>query len=614
MEENFQFKQTNTQINPAFQPEMKPEDKWFKKIFSRKNLPKTSAILIGVGILIIAGAILWGRSSFLSSKVGVSIEFPNDIASGEEIELVIKYYNNNRVDLNDANLIITYSEGTFSANGEEIYQDSKTIGIIGSKKQGETTFKVRLLGEKGSVKNITAKLAYKPQNTNSKFESSTSAKIEINMISIGIHIEGSEKAVAGQEVNYAIEYENKTDEAINNLRIKLEYPDNLIFKSSEPAPISKDETSIWEIDVLKANEKKTINLVGVLNGQEMENKVLRGTIGKVEDGKFLQYGQSEFVTQISPAPIVLTIGIDNILTENCKIDVGQNLKYKISFKNNTDIALRELILKVYIKDSGIFDINDIELNGQGFFDSRNNVITWSGAGISALGLLETNQSGEVNFSIKIKNNMPIYGFNDKNFKASIVAEIQTLTVPANFAGTELKFEKELSCKINTQANLTTKAYYYEPYQGIYNSGPIPPKVDNTTQYTIHWQITNTSNDLDNVVIKSILPQGIEWTGNKVNKSNRGEILYNERTKEIVWNVGKVSAGAGVTMSVYEMIFQVALTPSINQVGATPKLINESQIEGKDLFTGTSLTKTSSDVDISVPDDSKVTNSGKRVIQ
>ena len=273
MEDNFQFKQINTQINPAFQPETKPKNKGLNKFFNKRNLPKTSAILIAVGTLIIIGAIFLGRSSFSPSKVNLNIKIPDNVASGEEIDLVIKYSNNNRVDLNDTRLIINYPQGSFSLDGEEIYQDSKTIGTIGKKTQGEETFKVRLLGEKGSAKNITVKLDYKPQNINSRFESNTSSKIEINSILIGIHVEGSEKAVAGQEISYAIEYENKTDEAVNNLRIKLEYPDDFSFKNSEPSPISKDETNIWDLGSLKANERKTINLNGVLNGQEMENKV-----------------------------------------------------------------------------------------------------------------------------------------------------------------------------------------------------------------------------------------------------------------------------------------------------------------------------------------------------
>ena len=46
MDNNFQFKPINTQINSTSQPEIGPKGEGFKKFFSRKNLPKTSAILI----------------------------------------------------------------------------------------------------------------------------------------------------------------------------------------------------------------------------------------------------------------------------------------------------------------------------------------------------------------------------------------------------------------------------------------------------------------------------------------------------------------------------------------------------------------------------------------
>jgi hypothetical protein len=610
---DFQYKPINTQYQPV-QSEQQSAKKGdgLMNLFNKRNLPKTSAILIVVGILIIIAAIIWGRSSFSKSRVDLSITAPDNISSGEETILTVKYKNNNRVSLNDVHIIINYPQGSFSSEGKEAFQDDRNLGTIGKKAEGEENFKIRLLGEKGNIKNITVKLNYKPQNINSRFENVVSLKAEINTILIGIHIEGSEKAVAGQQANYAIEYENKTEEIIDNLRIKLEYPDDFQFKNSEPAPKSKDENDIWEVGSLRSGGKKTINLVGILSGQEMENKVMKGFIGRIEDDNFIQYSQSEFITQISPAPIVLVSSIDGIEDE-CKVDAGQQLRYRIKFKNNTDVALRELILKAYLKDS-IFDVKEIKLDDKGFFDSRNNMITWSGADIPQLNLLEPSQSGEVSFSIKIKESMPILSFNDKNFKADIIAEIQTLTVPAKFAGTELKFENELSCKINSQLNLQTKVYYYEPSQGIYNNGPIPPKVNALTTYTIHWQITNTSNDLDNIRVKTTLPQGISWTNYQINKLNKGQVSYNERTKEVIWDIGRISAGAGITMPMYELIFQIGLTPSINQVGQTPVLINESSIEGKDLFTGLILTKSTSSINTALPDDSKVGYNNGKVVE
>ena len=610
--DNFQFQQTNSQIGSQIQPGINPKGSGFKKFFNKRNLPKTSAIIIVVGLLIITGAMLWGKSSFNRAQIDLSIKVPDNIASGEEVTITVNYTNNNRVALNDTHLRMNYPEGTFSSDGKELFQEDRNLGTIGKKSQGEESFKVRFLGDKGNTKDITAQLEYAPENISSKFENSISIKAEINTVLIGIHIDGSEKAVAGKDVSYAVEYENETEETIDNLRIKLEYPSDFNFKNADPSPKSQDENDVWEVGSLQPGEKKTINVNGTLNGQEMENKTIRGYIGMVDGDNFLEYSQSEFVTQISPAPIFLALSANGIGSD-CKIDSGQELSYKISFKNNTDVALSELILKAQLNDN-VFDVKSINLDGKGFFDSRTNTITWSGADVSALTLLEPSQSDEINFSIKTKKDLPIFNFNDKNFTASIIAEIQTLTVPAKFANTELDFTNELDCKINSKLGLNTKVYYNEPAQGIYNTGPIPPRVDNATTYTVHWQITNTSNDLDGVLVKAVLPQGINWTNYQINKLNKGLVSYDDRTKEVTWEIGRIPAGAGVIMSAYELIFQIGLTPSINQVGQLPVLINESTVEGRDTFTNNNLTVTSPAVNTSVPDDSRVGYGGGVVAQ
>ena len=139
-------------------------------------------------------------------------------------------------------------------------------------------------------------------------------------------------------------------------------------------------------------------------------------------------------------------------------------------------------------------------------------------------------------------------------------------------------------------------------------------MDNLTTYTVHWQISNVSNDLDGVRVKTVLPQGINWTNYQINRSNKGLVSYNERTQEVVWDVGKVPACVGTTMSTYELIFQIGLTPSINQVGQTPILINASTIEGRDTFTNNNLTATTSSINTGVPDDPRVGYNGGIVIQ
>jgi hypothetical protein len=187
-------------------------------------------------------------------------------------------------------------------------------------------------------------------------------------------------------------------------------------------------------------------------------------------------------------------------------------------------------------------------------------------------------------------------------------------VPAKFALKELKIEDKLICKINSQLDLETKAYYYEPQSGIENSGPIPPRVDRLTTYTVHWQITNSSNDLEDVRVWATLPQGISWSDRYINEVPDSELYYNERTKQVSWEIDKVPAGTGVIFSTYELIFQIGLTPSITQLGRRPVLINDSWIEAKDTFTEIVLEDTDREVNTSLPDDPKIGSYGGKVVE
>ncbi len=614
MKDNYDFKikEIGSQQAPIQHFEPPKKIGGLASLFSRKNLPRTVFFTIVIFLLIAIVAIIWGQIKFSKNNVVIDVKTPQDIASGKEFTLVIEYKNNNRVDLNEAYLIVDFPSGVFSPEGEELSREQRGLKTIRKKSDGREEFKVRFIGDKGEFKTVNARLEYRPQNISSRFENYATARIEINSVLIGIKIDGPDNVMAGQETGYLIEYENKTNKEISDLRIDVEYSEDFKIKNTEPKPMAGSKNT-WQLDKLKAGEKRAISLVGVLEGEEGEDKILKVTIGTVENEQPLKYSRSEYSTKIAPSPLLLSIDIEDVSKEGCNINSGRRLNYRIGFKNNTDVAFEELILKTYLEDS-VFDFKTVNLYGVGFFDSRQNFITWAGGEIQKLDILEPGDSGEVKFSVSLEKPIPMASYNSKNFQVKIVSEIGTLTVPAKFAISELKITKELSCKINTDLVIESKGFYYEPSSGIVNTGPLPPKVDGITTYTIHWEITNSTNDAENVRVSSVLPQGITWSNYYINRISNSQIYYNERTKEVVLEVSKIPAGIGYVLPVYELIFQISLRPSINQVGQTPFLINETILEGKDTFTGKTLSGWSSPVNTLIPDDPKASYTKGRVVE
>ena len=579
----------------------------------RSKLSKKNIFLIAGGVafiilLIFAFTLVRGWFSFSKENVKLEIVIPESVVSGEETEIVVKFQNNNRVSLKNVKLILNYPENTYTSEGEKKNRETKNIGEIKAKEQGEKRFKVRLTGEIGSIKTLTARLEYQPENINSSFENIASAKTNIGSVLVGLYLTAPQKAISGEEITYQCDILNNSDKDFSNLLVEVEYPSGFSYKTAEPLP--SEEENIWLIEELKQKERTSLSISGSLEGIEEENKIVRVTIYEVKNGKKLGIGNASAITQISSPPISISLFLNEEKQE--VVNPGDFLSYTIKFKNNTDVAFSQLVLRAYLEGE-MFDYKNLKLRQKGFFDSLNDVIIWSAAGVSSLALLPPSEEGQVNFSVPVKKSAPVFSPEDRNFTLKVRAEIETVNVPPQFNLEKLKIETSLTSKVNSKINLLTKAFYKETSVDISNYGPIPPRVNQLTTYTIHWQITNSTNDLEEARVSSVLPQGVEWKNNYKVFCDYKEVYFNERTNQVVWSIGTLPAGTGFIRPVCEMVFQIGLRPSINQVGTSPFIINESKFEAKDSFTGQFLEVVSPAKSTDLPDDPSVSyNEGKVV--
>jgi hypothetical protein len=69
-----------------------------------------------------------------------------------------------------------------------------------------------------------------------------------------------------------------------------------------------------------------------------------------------------------------------------------------------------------------------------------------------------------------------------------------------------------------------------------------------------------------------------------------DVRYDDVRGIVTWNVGEVAAGAGVVGPAKQVAFQVALVPSLGQVGIVPDLLLESTLSGIDNYTETKIEK------------------------
>ncbi len=143
---------------------------------------------------------------------------------------------------------------------------------------------------------------------------------------------------------------------------------------------------------------------------------------------------------------------------------------------------------------------------------------------------------------------------------------------------------EQKIKINSEVVFTPAAVHFiGPFQ---NTGPMPPQVGKETTYTIVWTAVNSSNHISRATVKAVLPLYVTWKGAHAPAGER--ITFNELSREVVWDMGRLEAGSGITLPPREVSFQVGFIPSVSQRDQSPTIAGESTFAGVDEFTGTAI--------------------------
>lgn len=564
---------------------------------------------LGVAVLAVVGWFAW-RLFFSFDKDQITFElFGQDrIVSGEEVTYVVKYKNNTNTVLNNASVSLVFSAGSIPEDSEVSSQGGfpmvkKTIGTIQGNASGQVEFKARILGDKDSEQKFVAKMEYQPSNVNSSYANEAEFTSTIISVPLVLNFEIPDKIVSGQTLNFSLKYLNTSEAVFGNSVIKIEFPDGFTFDSALPSP--GDEKDTWSMSEIGSHEEGKILLKGNISGNDGDSKVFKAQIGAKQGDEFIPYAQ----TMSSPVISVSPLYVEQTITNPEKANPGEQLKYKLKYKNTTDVTIGPVFITLKI-DSKVVDPLTVAAGKGGFFSSADNTITWNTAGLSDLESLAPGAEGELDFSFRLKDKYPVSSYADKNFTVITTANIDSQNVPLALTGTQISGRNQLTVNVNSKLSLKTKGYAVDSI--LPNSGPIPPKVGQKTTYTIYWQVLNVSNELSDVVVESYLPSYVQWLGNIYPKNE--DISYDSGSGKVSWKIGKLAAATGILSPVKQVVFQVGVIPSINQVGDAVVVLKSSKATGKDTFTNIDLTSTTIELKTDMPDDPTMNFDKGRVSQ
>ncbi len=532
---------------------------------------------------------LWYYQNNTYSKEVLKLEIlgPTEASLGEEVEYIVKYKNNGDVRLENPKLIFEYPDYSILESGESIRQE------IGKEELGEAiypgeektiSFKCRLLGKEEEPRIAKATMNYQPKNLNAWYDSKTTFTTIIKKVPISFQFDLPSKVEPGENLKVRLNYFSNVDFPLSSLRVKMDYPSGFDFEKSDPNPLGEKE---WEIGLLNRAEGGRIEVTGSLQGSLGEEKIFKAELGSWKDGEFVSLKEINKGIEIVKPDIYITQQING--SPEYTADPGDLLHYDVIFKNLGEEPLSNLFMVVQLEGS-IIDLESIKAPG-GDFKLGDNSIIFDWRDNPQLAFLDSQEEGEIDFWIELKDDWEISNVDrDKN---PLVKDKIILS----------EAREEFETKVNSRLELIQKAYYEDEVFG--NSGPIPPEVGRRTTYTVTWQVNNHYNKVEDVKVRTILPDEVELTGKIYPEEEEEDFVFDTDSREIIWDVGDLDPGEGVINSAPTISFQIRLLPTSSQRGEPAVLINESEVSGEDQWTEQILSDTASSTDTTLPDDDTI---------
>jgi uncharacterized repeat protein (TIGR01451 family) len=535
-------------------------------------------------------------------NVSISFVKPDQVFIGDPFELSVSISNNSEAVLKNATLELMLPDG-FSFVGQSLDQRMMPQGN-GDLSSGSVTnydFHLIATGNQNSVGHITAKLVYGTDTTNTQFENDSAADVVTGAPAIGLHFTIPQNVFTGQSFGVAVNYHNNTSDGIKNVVLHVQYPPAFVFSTSSVAPVPANG-GLWNLGTIAANADGSITITGTVSGSANVAYPFTGNVTSTVSGTDYSLDTQTVNTVIAASPLTLSIALNNTgNTSTSIVNTGNPLDYVLSYANDSSMALQNIVIQATIT-GGMYDFP--LLRSDGAFNSVLNTVTWSTATNPELASLAPGQSGSVEITLGVKKSFPAKG---KNYVLKVQAQIQSPTIPPNTSASSTIASSLLASDVSGEIAVAATGYRRDT-SGITNAGPYPPAVNQPSQYTIHWDVTNYSTEVRNVAVSAYLQSGSVFTG-QVKSNTSTQPTYDAATGLVTWNIPSLPAGTST-----EAIFQVTNTPAVNQKGQVVTLMNQTNISADDTFTNSTLRASADPVTTYLPKDPTITNQSGQVAQ
>ncbi len=532
------------------------------------------------------GAFLFFRGANLISadNIDIVINGPVSVSGGEPINFDVRVSNKNNIDLEAVDLSLEFPDGTVdpSDQNKEMRSYRELVGDIPAGKSADKKVSAIIFGEENIQKQIEVTVTYSVKGSSSVFTKTRSYDVLISSSPISMEVSSFTEVTSGQDFEFKIELKSNSSETLKNVLLRSEYPFGFTFRSSDPKPLS--DNAVWKIGDIPPGGTRKVTIKGVVEGENTDIRVFHFKVGaqssKSNDEIGTEYASIDRELAIEKPFVSVQISANNDEPEKeYAARFGESVRINVEWFNNLSVPISNMQITAKLSGTA-YDRETIQPD-LGTYRSSNDEIVWNQITIPELASVGAGKSGRVSFTVVPTNKNPNSNTNPFiNLKVGISGNrTQESNVPETLASAAVK-------NIKVASAISLSGRLVRTVGPFANTGPIPPKVDQKTTYTVIWTVDNAYNAINNAQVTASLPDNVDWLG-KVSPSTEN-VTYDNNTGVVTWDIGSVGANTAGSNRRKEVAFQVSFEPGANLVDQAPNIVEEAHLVATDEFTGVTL--------------------------
>lgn len=568
---------------PAVQPAWQPPPTPPAPPPAKPGMPWASKFLLGAILFFVlagvaaAGIFLLGARSVSSDNVSIDVQGPVSIASGDTVALLVTVRNENPAAITSTSLVVDLPEGARQAADKTLPFDHYTdsLGDLAPGGEASRTVSAVLFGAQQQELTIPIKVEYRTEGSNALFVAEETYVVRVTTSPLELTVSGAAEAASGEPFTLAVRLRSNAATPLENVAVRIDYPFGFTLSDAAPRP---QQGSLFGFGTLAPGEERTITLTGVLTGSDADERFFRFAAGTLDAGGALNltYATADAPVRVAKPFLATTLSLNRDTADVVQARPGEAVSGMLTWQNNLTVPVTDAQIAVRLSGSG-FDPSSVSTQS-GFYRSTDSTILFSKDTNRDLAQLQPGASGTGSFSFMPKSAAQLAGVANPTVTLTVSIagnRVSQGQVPERVASTVTK-----TVRIGTSIDFVSRIVRSSgPFT---NTGPLPPRPDTETTYTVELTATNALNSVSGGTTSIVLPSYVRFTGSA--QPADGSVVYDERTRTVTWRVGDIDGGQAK-----KAYFQVAFLPSSSQRGTSPVLVPEHTFTAVDDFSREQLT-------------------------